>query len=406
MNVPKALAQEDLHQLALRYCMQTYNRLSVTMVRGSGVRVWDDKGREYMDFVGGMGANSLGHCHPVVINSLLEQAQSLIQVGNSYYSTPSIRLAQLLIEHSCFDKAYFCNTGGEANETAVKLTRRYGKLKMGGAWEVITAINSFHGRTLAMVSATGQPAYQKLYSPLPAGFINVEFNNIEAIKAVTSERVCAVMLEPIQGEGGMNFPDEDYLRKVRAWCDERGLLLILDEVLTGMGRIGTLFGFERYGIEPDIVTLGKGISSGVPIGIVAAKERASVFKPGDHGSTFSGNPLVCAVARAVLAYVIDNEIPENARRMGEYFLGRLDDLKAKHHFLADVRGRGLLIALEFDREMSDEFVMACFEQSLLVNKVRGNSVRFMPPLIISREDVDRAVEILNRVLDRLSSKYS
>lgn len=406
MSARKLATGESLYEVAHRYCMQTYNRLPVTMVRGSGVKVWDEKGRAYLDFIAGMGANSLGHCHPVVTRALTEQAQRLIQVGNSYYNEPSVQLAQLLAEHSCFDKVYFCNTGAEANETAVKLARRYGKLKMRGAWQVITAINSFHGRTLAMTSATGQPAYQALYTPVPAGFINVEFNKIDAIKAVTDESVCAVMLEPIQGEGGMNFPDEDYLRKVRAWCDESKVPLILDEVLTGIGRAGALFAFERYGIEPDIVTLGKGIASGIAIGVVATKEEFSVFKPGDHGSTFSGSPLVCAVAHAVLAHIIEKDLAEHARQVGGYFLNRLRELKAKHPLLADVRGRGLLLALEFDRAMSDEFVRACLEEGLLVNKVRTNSVRFMPPLVVCRDDIDGATEIVGRVLGQLSSRYA
>lgn len=397
-------AAESLYERADRYCMRNYPRLPVTMVRGSGIRIWDDAGREYLDFISGMGANSLGHCHPVVVDAITTQAQQLIQLGNSFYNEPSVRLAQLLVENCGLDKVYFCNTGAEANETAVKLARRYGKLKLHGAWQVITALGSFHGRTLAMTSATGQPAYQELYTPLPAGFINVPFNDVDAIRAATNDSVCAVMLEPVQGEGGMNFPSQDYLKKVRTWCDEAGILLILDEVFTGIGRSGALFAFERYGVEPDILTLGKGIASGIAIGVVAARERCSVFKPGDHGSTFSGSPLVCAVAHAVLKHVLDQRLVDNARQVGEEFLARLRTVAGRHPLVADVRGLGLLLAMEFTRPVAEEFFRACVDEGLIVNKMRPASVRFMPPLTVSRADADHAIGIVQRVLEALDSR--
>ncbi|GAH65278.1 unnamed protein product, partial [marine sediment metagenome] len=260
-----------------KYFMHTVERIPITLVRGEGARVWDEDGREYLDFVGGWAVNSLGHCHHVVTGAVTEQAHTLIQTSNQFYTIPQIRLAELLVQNSCLDKVFFCNSGSEANEGAVKLARRYGKLHRNGAYEVITTMGSFHGRTLAMVAASGQPKFQQPYLPLPAGFINVEYNSIEAIKKATTSQTCAVLLEPVQGEGGVNLPDDDYLTAVRAWCDQMGILLILDEIQTGLGRTGTLFAYEQYGIEPDIMTLAKGLGSGIPIGAILAKDGVSVF---------------------------------------------------------------------------------------------------------------------------------
>jgi acetylornithine/N-succinyldiaminopimelate aminotransferase len=260
-------------ELEQKYFMSTVERLPVTLVRGRGAGVWDENGQEYLDFVGGWAVNSLGHCHPAVVDAVSEQVRTLIQASNQFYTIPQVRLAELLIENSCLDKVFFCNSGAEANEGAVKLARRYGSRFLNGANEVITATGSFHGRTLTMVAATGQTKHQQPYVPLPAGFINVEYNNVEAIKAATNSQTCAVMLEPIQGEGGVNLPDDDYLTAVRAWCDQTGIRLILDEIQTGLGRTGTLFAYEQYGVEPDIMTLAKGLASGIPIGAILAKER-------------------------------------------------------------------------------------------------------------------------------------
>ena len=370
----------------------------MTLVRGKGARAWDDQGREYLDFVGGWAVNSLGHCPPVVVKALEKQAKTLIQASNQFYTIPQIELAQLLIEHSCLDRVFFCNSGAEANEGAVKLARRYGKLRLNGAYEVITTYSSFHGRTLAMTAATGQSKFQEPYIPLPDGFVNVEYDNIEAIKQATTEQTCAVILEPIQGEGGVNIPDDDYLQKVQGWCRGKDILFILDEVQTGIGRTGTLFAYEQYGVEPDIMTLAKGLGSGVPIGAFLAKENVSLFSPGEHGSTFGGNPLVCAVAYATLKYIIDHDIPAQVKRVGNYFLSRLESLKQQFDFIAEVRGRGLLIALEFNKELAEKLVLACIDRGLLVNKVKPNALRFMPPLIITEKEVDKAVGILKDVL--------
>lgn len=385
-------------ELDSKYYMQTIVRIPVTLVRGQGVRVWDDKGKEYLDFVNGLAVNCLGHCHPVIVDAIVEQARTLMQTSLWYYTIPMLRLAELLVKNSCLDRVFICNSGLEANEGAVKLARRYGHLRLNGAYEVITTNDSFHGRSLAMTAASGQPKMHEPYIPLPIGFINVKNNDIEAIKSATTEKTCAVMLEPIQGEGGVNVPDDDYLKKVGEWCDQKGILLILDEVQTGIGRLGTLFGYELYGIEPDILTLAKGLGGGIPIGALLAKERAAVFTPGDHNATFGGNPVTSTAAFATLKYVIDNDIPGNVKKVGQYLMKGLERLKDKYSFVTDVRGRGLLVAMEFSSDIAQPVVMACLDRGLLVNRVKPNAVRFIPPLIIGNEEVDEALDILDKVL--------
>lgn len=385
-------------ELEKKYYMKTGNRVPVTLVRGEGARIWDDTGREYLDFVSGWAVNSLGHCHPSLVKAVTEQAKTLIQTSNQFYTIPQIQLARLLVENSCLDKVYVCNSGAEACEGAVKLARRYGSLKLNGAYEIITAFNSFHGRTLAMTAATGQVKFQTPYIPLPTGFKNVEYNSIEAIQSATTEQTCAVMLEPLQGEGGVNVPDDDYLASVRAWCDQKGILLILDEVQTGIGRLGTLFAYEQYGIEPDIMTLAKGLGSGVPIGAFMARDKVCVFVPGEHGSTFGGNPLTCAAACATVSFIIENDITANVRKVGQFFIDSLKDLQKKYPFITDVRGRGLLLAIEFDREIGQDMLNACLENGMLVNCVKPNALRFMPPLIIGNSEVDEALGILDEAL--------
>ncbi len=385
-------------ELESKYFMHTVNRVPVTLVKGEGARVWDDNGREYLDFVAGWAVNSLGHCHPVVAEALAEQAHTLIQVSNQFYTIPQLQLAEILVENSCLDKVFISNSGAEANEGAVKLARRYGKHHLKGAYEVISAIGSFHGRTLSMVAASGQAKHQEPYFPLPVGFVNVEYNSVAAIKAATTDKTCAVILEPLQGEGGVNLPDDNYLKEVKEWCEQKGILLILDEIQTGAGRLGTLFAYEQYGVEPDIMTLAKGLGGGVPIGTIMVKDSANVFVPGEHGSTYGGNPLVCAAAYATLKYIIDNNVVDNVRKVSRYFTGRLEELKNKYSFITDVRGRGLLLAIEFDREIAADALNSCLENGLLVNRVKPNALRFMPPLIIGNGEVDEAINILDKVL--------
>ena len=395
------MSQNKWQELEQKLFLRTFSRIPLTLVRGQGARVWDEQGKEYLDFVGGWAVDSLGHCPPMVVEALQKQAKTLIQTSNQFYTIPQIELAQLLIENSCLDRVFFCNSGAEANEGAVKLARRYGKLHLNGAYEIITTYSSFHGRTLAMTAATGQNKFQEPYMPLPNGFVTVEYNNVEAIKRTSTAQTCGVILEPIQGEGGVNVPSNGYLKEVQNWCHEKGILFILDEIQTGVGRTGTLFAYEQYGVEPDIMTLAKGLGSGVPIGAFLAKENCSVFSPGEHGSTFGGNPLVCAAAYATLKYIIDNDIPGKVKRVGKYFMTKLEGLKREFVFITQVRGRGLLIALEFNSEIAEEMVMACLKKGLLVNKVKPTTLRFMPPLIITEKEVDEAVDILENALEEI-----
>jgi acetylornithine/N-succinyldiaminopimelate aminotransferase len=390
-------------ELEKQYYMQVIARTPVTLVRGEGARVWDDAGKEYLDFVAGWAVNSLGHCHPVVAEAVSKQVKTLIQASNQFYTIPQIQLAELLVKNSCLDKVFICNSGAEAAEGAVKLARRYGHVHLQGAYEVITALNSFHGRTLAMTAATGQEKFHKPYLPLPEGFVNVPYNDIEAIKAATNDKTCAVMLEPIQGEGGVNVPAADYLKKVREWCDEKDILLILDEVQTGIGRLGTLFGYEKYGIEPDIIALAKGLGSGMPIGAFMAKEKNCVFMAGDHGSTFGGNPVTCAAAYAAVKYIIDNDIVGSVQKIGQYLVEKLKSLQKKHACITDVRGQGLLLALGFDKEIGQSLAKLCLGKGLLVNVVKPNALRLVPPLIIKPFDVDEAVNILDEALSVIDS---
>jgi len=386
-----------------KYYMPTFKRMPVTLVKGQGTRVWDDNGREYLDFTAGWAVNSLGHCHPAVAEAVTQQLKTLIHVSNSYYTIPQIELAELLVQNSCLDKVFFCNSGAEATEGAVKLARRYGHLHLNGAYEVITTTGSFHGRTLAMVSASGQLKFQKPYIPLPSGFVNVEYNNIEAIKTAINEKTCAVMLEPIQGEGGVNLPDKNYLTTVSELCRQRGILFILDEIQTGIGRTGSLFAYEQYDIEPDIMTLAKGLASGIPIGAILARERASVFSVGEHGSTFGGNPVACTAGYATLKFIIDNNIAENARVMGQHLAAGLEELKQKYDFTTDVRGLGLLQAMEFNSDIAETLMLTCLKNGLLVNKLKDNALRFMPPLIINQDEVNEALGILDKALSGVRS---
>ena len=380
-----------------KYLFTNTVRWSILPVKGKGSYLWDEDGKKYLDLVGGWAVCCLGHSHPVMTKALTKQSKLLVQCGPQSCNQPQLQLAELLVKISCLNHVFFCNSGAEANEGAIKLARRYGKLKLNGAFEVITALNSFHGRTLAMTAATGQPHYQEAYQPLPAGFKNVPFNNIDAIKNATTKDTCGVMLEPIQGEGGVNIPDEGYLQAVRHWCDEKGILLILDEVQTGIGRIGTMFGYQQFGIEPDIITLAKGLGGGIPIGAFMAKEKCSVFTPGDHGSTYGSNPLMCATALAVMEYVISNDVPGKAQKAGLYLIDGLNKLKSKYSFITNVRGRGLLAAIEFKSDMSQSIMAACVKNGMMVNNVKPNAVRVMPPLTISNKEIDEALGIFDKV---------
>ena len=387
----------DWKEIESKYYMFCVRRQPIVLVRGEGTRVWDDQGKEYLDFVAGWAVNNIGHCNPVVTDAVARQAQTLIQTSNQFYTIPQLQLAESLVENSCLDKVFFGNSGAEANEGAVKLARKYGKLHRDGASEVITANNSFHGRTLAMTSATGKPhGKDDPFQPLPAGFKTVEYGDIEAIMVATTDETAAVMLEPVQGEGGVNIPAPEYFGQVRQWCDENGLLLIMDEVQTGLGRLGTLFGYQSFDVEPDVMTLGKGLGGGVPIGAFLAKDEASVFEPkGEHGSTFGGNALTCAAAYASTRYIVDNDVPGNAKKMGARLMEGLKKLDGENDHVIDVRGMGLLCAIEFGSEIGADVVSACNQAGLLTNMVKPNAIRLMPPLTVSESEIDQALERLS-----------
>jgi predicted acetylornithine/succinylornithine family transaminase len=372
-------------EMADRYLMQTGRRLPVTFVRGKGCLVYDDAGREYLDLVAGIAVNLLGHAHPDVVAAVTRQAATLIHSSNLYYTQPQVELARRLVELSFPSRVFFCNSGAEANEAAIKIAHKWGTQHRNGAFEIITAEGSFHGRTLATVTAGGQHKYSDPFKPLPAGFVHVPYNDIDAIKTVTNERTVAVMLEPVMGEIGIIPPSPGYLKQVREWCDKQNLLLILDEIQTGLGRTGRWFAYQHEGITPDVMTLAKGLGGGVPIGACLANPRADVFQPGDHGSTFGGNPLACATALAVLQVIERDGLVGHAAEMGDLLHGSLEDLGGKQ-----VRGLGLMQAVEFAEPRAKAFQQACLESGLIVNAVDEHSVRLVPPLIITPAEIERA----------------
>jgi acetylornithine aminotransferase/acetylornithine/N-succinyldiaminopimelate aminotransferase len=377
--------EPTITELADRYLMQTGRRIPVTFVRGKGCLVYDDAGREYLDLVAGIAVNLLGHAHPEVAAAVAQQANTLIHASNLYYTQPQVELARRLVELAFPSRVFFCNSGAEANEAAIKLARKWGTQNRDGAFEIITATGSFHGRTLATVTAGGQHKYSDPFKPLPDGFVHVPFNDIDAIKAATNEHTVAVMLEPVMGEIGIIAPSHGYLKSVREWCDKQNLLLILDEVQTGLGRTGRWFAHQHEGVTPDVMTLAKGLGGGVPIGACLANPRADVFVPGDHGSTFGGNPLACAAALTVLQVIERDGLVGHAAEMGEMLHGALEDLGGKQ-----VRGIGLMQAVEFAEPRAKGFQQACLESGLIVNAVDDHSIRLVPPLIITPTEIERA----------------
>ena len=372
-------------ELAEKFLMQTGRRLPVTFVRGRGCLVYDESGREYLDMVAGIAVNLLGHAHPDVAAAVTRQAQTLIHTSNLYFTRPQVALAQRLVALSFPARVFLCNSGAEANETAIKLARKWGSRNRGGAFEIITTTGSFHGRTLATVTAGGQPKYSDPFQPLPTGFVHVDYNDLDAIKSATTDKTVAVMLEPVMGEIGVIPAAGGYLEGVRRWCDQKDLLLILDEVQTGLGRTGRWFAHQHHGITPDVMTLAKGLGGGVPIGACLAAPKADVFEPGDHGSTFGGNPLACAAALAVLEVIERDGLIGHTAEMGEHLHDALKTLGAR-----ELRGVGLMRAAEFAEKRAKPFQQACLEAGLVVNAVDDHTVRFVPPLIITAAEIDRA----------------
>jgi predicted acetylornithine/succinylornithine family transaminase len=394
------MSEKKIMASANEYIMNTYKRFPVVLVKGSGVKVWDVNGKEYLDFAAGIAVCSLGHSHPQVIAAVKEQIEKLTHVSNLYYTEPQTQLAKLLVDNSFADKAFFCNSGAEANEAAIKLARKYAHENMGpDKFELITMKDSFHGRTMATITATGQEKFQFGFTPLLEGFTYVPFNDLQALEKAISAKTCGVMLEPIQGEGGVNIPDEKYLASVREICDRYGILLIVDEVQAGMGRTGKLFAYEHSGIKPDIMTLAKALGNGFPIGAMLATDKISkAFVPGNHASTFGGNPLATAAANATVKTILQEGILEHCRKMGDYFLLQLKKLQQKHKIIKDVRGTGLMLAAQLNIESSD-IVNECLRRGLLIISAGSKTLRFVPPLIITTGDIDQAMGVLDEVME-------
>ncbi len=392
---------EDLRREAERVLMPTYAPSPISIVRGRGSRVYDLEGREYLDFVAGIAVNTLGHAHPDLVAAIQKQAQHLLHASNLYYTEPQVKLAKALVDHSFAKKVFFCNSGAEANEAAIKLSRRYAHQKHGpDRYEIITMLNSFHGRTMATLTATGQEKVQKGFEPLLPGFKYVPLNDLPELEKALSAKTAAVMLELVQGEGGVHVADRTYLKSLRELCRQHDVLLVFDEVQTGMGRTGTLFAYEQLGVHPDIMTLAKGLGGGVPIGAcLATDEVAAAFSPGAHASTFGGNPLACAAALAVLRVLLEGRVLEQSRRMGDYLAKGLLDLKDRLHIVKDVRGLGLLQGMELTIE-GKPVVDDCLARGLLINCTMERVLRFVPPLIIAQHEIDRLLDTLSQILIR------
>jgi predicted acetylornithine/succinylornithine family transaminase len=390
--------QEGWMEDANRYVAQTYARLPICLVKGEGSSVWDSEGRRYLDLVMGIGVNGLGHCHPKVVAAIREQAGRLLHVSNLYHIEAQIRLAKALCEISFADRVFFCNSGGEANEACIKLARKYAKDSgHPERYEIITMEGSFHGRTLATLTATAQTKYHKGFEPLPEGFKYVPFNDLRATEAALSQKTVAIMIEPIQALGGVNVPADDFLPGLRRLCDEKGLLLILDEVFTGIGRTGAMFCHQHYGIEPDVMSLAKALAGGLPVGAMLAKEEvARSFGPGTHAATFGGNPLVAFVGTEVLKAIGEEDLLGNTQRMGGYFMGRLKDLQRKYGFIKEVRGKGLLIGVELEFP-GKEIDAQCQERGVLINSLGDKVLRIIPALNVKQGEIDQAIGVLDSV---------
>ncbi|MBU4011561.1 MAG: acetylornithine transaminase [Proteobacteria bacterium] len=391
--------KNDIIEKAEKCIVNTYKRPSIVIEKGKGCTVWDTEGKSYIDFVAGVAVCSLGHSHPRVVKALCSQADILFHVSNLYYTVPQVKLALWLVENSFADKVFFCNSGAEANEAAIKLARKYFSGNVGKErYKIISMERSFHGRTMATLSATGQNKVKKGYDPILDGFDFVPFNDIDALAKKINPSTCAVLLEPIQGEGGLWCPDSGYLKEVRKLCDKTGALLVFDEIQTGIGRTGKLFAYQHFGVEPDIMTLAKALGNGLPIGAMLAKEHvASAFVHGSHASTFGGTPVVTAAALEVLKVLTEEKVIDHCSRIGTYFMERLMWLKTRHASIRDIRGMGLMLGIEIDTE-GEPVVNKCLEKGFLVNCIQGNVIRFIPPLIISKQEIDALILCLDDIL--------
>ena len=392
---------KEIMELTARHVANTYGRFPVAMVRGAGSRLWDADGREYLDFTAGLAVCNLGHCHPAIVTAIKEQAEKLLHVSNLYHIETQSVLASMLTANSFADKAFFCNSGAEANEAAMKLVRKYFHSRSSARYQVITMEKSFHGRTFGALAATGQKKYQEGFEPLLEKFTYVPFNDAGAVARAINSSTAAVMLEPVQGEGGVNVPSDGYFKEVKDVCTRAGVLLVFDEVQSGMGRTGKLFAHEHFGVTPDVMTLAKGLAGGVAIGaMLATDEVASAFTPGSHASTFGGNPLATAAAIATMRVLLEPGTLEGCRASGEYLMARLDALRSEHPFIKEVRGKGLIIGAELDERIDgSDIVKKCMDNGLLINCIGGRTLRFIPPITIDTGEVDRMFAILKSVLD-------
>jgi acetylornithine/N-succinyldiaminopimelate aminotransferase len=391
----------EIIEMDRKYYMNTFgNRAPVCFERGEGMYLWDIEGKRYTDLLAGIAVSALGHSHPALVQAITDQASKFIHCSSLYYIESQAKLAGLIVENSCADKVFFANSGAEANEGAIKLARLYYRKKgLPEKFEIITLEKSFHGRTLATLAATGQEKYQKKYSPLTPKFLSVPINDLDALEKAITPYTCAVMLEPIQGESGVNPTTYDYMHGVRELCNQKDVLLIFDEVQCGLGRTGKLFGYQHYGVEPDIFTLAKALAGGFPIGALCAKDFvASAFEPGDHGSTFGGNPLACRAGYAVLSTILNEKLCENSESMGQYFMDSLNGLKKENSMILEVRGKGLMIGVELSKPVAKTVNAKCLEQGFLVGSVGESIIRLLPPLIIAKQDIDAFIPVFRDIL--------
>lgn len=393
---------KELMEKESQVILGTYKRFPVVLEKGQGARVWDKDGKEYLDFLAGIAVNSLGHNHPKLTKALNEQIGKLMHISNLYYNEVGILLADLLIKLTFPGKVFYCNSGTEANEAAIKLARKYGKTKLGGKTEIITTLGSFHGRTLGSLAATAQPKYQEAFQPLPGDFVYVPYNDLEAMEKAITSQTCAIMVEPIQGEGGVHPAQMEYLQGLRDICQKNNILLILDEVQTGIGRTGKMFAYQHYGIEPDVMTLAKGLGGGFPLGaMLVAEKYTDVLVPGDHGTTFGGNPLACRAALTTLETILEEKLVENALETGAYFFAKLQQMGEE---IDVVRGKGLMVGIDLKTVNAKELVAKALEKGLILNATGDKTVRFVPPLIVKKEEIDQCIAVLQEIIEELKEE--
>lgn len=389
--------KKELIQIADTKLLKITDRPEIVMHKGDGLYLFDTEGNQYLDFIGGWAVNCLGHSPKAVSDALAEQARLLVNASPSFYNLPMLEYADLLISNCCFDRVFFASTGAEANEGAIKLARKYGAKHKNGASDIITTHNGFHGRTLTTMSATGKPQWENLFEPKTKGFIKTIFNNFESVKEAITQKTCAIMIEPIQGEGGVNVATLDYVKNLRNLCIQEKILLIFDEIQTGMGRTGKLFCYEHYGIEPDIMTLGKGIGAGFPLSALLAKEHLNIFEPGDQGGTYTAQPLAMSVGLAVLKELLNQDLIAHCEKMGDIILRKLLEL-SKTFGVENIRGKGLLIAFDLKEMKGADLVNKCLKDKLLINSPKEKSIRLMPPLVVNENEIEEMFTILKNNL--------